>query len=167
MRVEGHSEVVEGTCCRDQHGLVLLLKFEVEDNLEHDLDDIDVQFDVVLLQLFKELQEAPKYPEASMFLLVLKNRAYELLEFLFSNILKTVAILEEFVGPLNQVSVRCQSLAFICFQQLRFVLREKFSASSGSLGSSTSWTQRCCLLGVLCEYLGISFILAFLSYGLG
>ena len=95
---------------------------EVEDCLEHVVDDVDVELNVMVTQVIVETEETAEKSESSVLLLVLQDRSDKLRELFVSYVLKSVAILEVFVGPLDQVAMRGQFLPLSRLNRRRVLL---------------------------------------------
>ena len=114
---KGGFEVIACAGRWDVHDFVLLLDLEVEDRLEHVVNYVNVELEVLLGELIVEAKVPSKEPETRVSLLVLQDRTDELLELFISYILKSVAILEVLVCPLDQVYIGCQILSFVVLLQ--------------------------------------------------
>ena len=114
---EGGFEIVACAGGWDVNDFVLLLDLEVKDRLEHVVNYVNVELEVLLGELVVEAKVSPKEPETGVSLLVLHDRADELLELFVSYILESVAILEVLVCPLDQVDICRQILSFVVLLQ--------------------------------------------------
>ena len=65
------AEVVEGAWCRDKDDFIVFEDLEVKHWLVHALIDVEIQLDIILTQLFIQLQEATKELESLIFLFIL------------------------------------------------------------------------------------------------
>ena len=93
--------------------VVKLVDLEVENCLEHVVDDIDVELKVLLIQVVIKLQESSKQSESRKLVLILQDAPDELRELLVSNILQTISVLEVIICPLDKIDVRCKVLSFV------------------------------------------------------
>ena len=98
--------------------VVKLVDLEVENCLKHVVDDVYVEFKVLLIQIVIQLQESSKQSESRKLVLILQDASDELGELLVSNILQTIPVLEVIVCPLDKIDIGCKVLSFVFFQIL-------------------------------------------------
>ena len=103
---------------RNEHSVVSFEDLKVEHDFEEAIHQVDVNSEVLVNQTIVELHESPGKSESGILVLVSHDTADELSEFLVSNVLETILILEVVVGEFKQAIVACDVLALALLHEL-------------------------------------------------